>query len=245
MTAAMNLSRPMTLSAYARHRGISYQTAWRHLKKGCLQARKRKDGIWVLTRQVREVQKGRPQVWDRAKVAAAVYRLCRGRYIRAVDFPSSLYKLCKKYCGSVRAAKWEAKVLHGRTWTRRKFLKCVRQFCVKRYREDRDWPVNMRQLAKQHCGSIRKAKWEAGVILDPRSADRLQQGTAKLYWDRAQVLRWLKGYCKGTYRKPAFIPGHMRSIIVRHFGTVRSAKYAAGILKDVRGAKPRLRGFAR
>ncbi len=224
----------MSLSAYARHRGISYQTAWRHLKRGMIRARKTKRGAWLLTQETGTVKKGRPPVWDRSKVVAAVFRLCKGRYVRAIDFPGSLYKLCKKYCGSVRAAKWEAKILHGRSWTRAKFLKCVRQFCVKRYREDKDWPVNLRVLAKLHCGSIRKAKWEAGVIQDPRRRDRLQLSEAQTYWDRKKVLRWLKDYCRGGYRKPSQIPGHMRSIIVRHFGTVRSAKFAAGILKDVR-----------
>ncbi len=233
----MKISRPISLSEYAQRQGIDYQTAWRHLQKGCVKARKGKDGSWILTKQIRTVRKGRPQVWNKQKVIREVYRLCKGRYIRAVDFPSSLYKLCKKYCGSVRAAKWEAKILHGRSWPKDKFLKCVRQFCAHRYREEKNWPASMRRLSKLYCGSVRKAKWEAGVIMDARKEIRLPQEDAKLYWNKRKILKWLSDYCRGNYRKPAYMPGHMRSIIVRHFGTVRSAKHEAGILKDVRNFK--------
>ena len=101
---------------------------------------------------------GRPSGWSKEDVLRAVYRLCRGRYVKAKAFPPYLYKLCNSRCGSVRAAKWEAKLILGKDWTYDKFMKCVDQFAGKKYREDGDWPENLRAMAKRFCGSIRAAK---------------------------------------------------------------------------------------
>src|SRR5258708_4400479 len=96
-----------SLEHYARIKKIHYLTAWRHLKKGYVRGKKSKSGNYSLIVEMRQARKGRPQEWSRAEVVRAVNRLCRDRYMKASDFPFSLYKLCRKYCGSVRAAKWE------------------------------------------------------------------------------------------------------------------------------------------
>lgn len=231
----LRIRKPLPLGKYAERQGISYQTAWRHLRKKVVSGKKLKNGQWVILRQEKPVKKGRPQTWSKEKVIQEVYKLCRGRYVKAEDFPPALYKLCRRYCGSVRAAKWEAKIIHGRQWTKDKFLKCVRQYCARRYRDENRWPPNLKRLAKIHCGSVRKAKWEAGVIEDNRQARRSPRRNARTLWSRKELLRWVSDFCRESYLKPAYIPGHMRALLVRQFGTVRAAKYAAGVLKNVRG----------
>ena len=180
---------------------------------------------------------GRPSDWEKARVLKAVYRLCKGRYVRAKKFPPYLYKLCARHCGSVRAAKWEAKIILGKTWTCEKFLKCVRQFARKRYREDKDWPENLAALAKRFCGSIRAAKWQAGLIQDKRGPRRryLEEGI----WTKKQFMDEFKAFCTFGYKKSQQIPGHMRVYAVKHFGSIRAAKHAVGILEDPRKARRR------
>lgn len=228
----------MRIIDYAEHRGIHYLTAWRHLKKGLLKGKKMKDGTIVLSRRMKEPKpKGHPRMWTKEKVIQAVYKLCKGRYIKASDFPPFLYKLCKKFCGSVRAAKWEAKIIFGRHWTYEKFIKCVEQFCRKRYREEKSWPPNMRELAKQFCGSIRKAKWEAGVIRDRRKRARKNYATLEGLWTKEKFLTWVGDYCRNSYKKPEGWPGYMRELAVRYCGSARKAKWEAKILKDQRKKK--------
>jgi hypothetical protein len=176
---------------------------------------------------------GRPAEWTKKGVIGAVYKLCRGRYVKAKDFPTYLYKLCSRFCGSVRAAKWEAKVIHGKAWNYHKFIKWVYQFAGKMYREDKDWPAKMRALAKRFCGSVRRAKWESGVIKDHRRRLRNRYQTEGL-WSRKRFLKELKEMCSNGYKKPSQIPGYMRGLAVQHCGSVRSAKWECGILKDVR-----------
>ena len=63
---------------------------------------------------------GRPAKWSRADVIRAVFKLCKGRYVKANEFPTYLYKLCRAFCGSVRAAKWECRILKDPRSARRK-----------------------------------------------------------------------------------------------------------------------------
>lgn len=227
----------LSLRDYAERRGIHYLTAWRHVKKGYLKTKRLPDGRMLVLRELRNIRRGRPAKWTREQVLRMVYDRCKGRYVKASDFPSFLYKLCRKHFGSVRAAKWEAKIIHGREWTRAKFLKCVRQYCARRYRDESKWPPRMRALAKQYCGSARKAKWEAGVIRDPRR--RRRAIVRENAWNRERIRKWLKEYCRGRYRKSAAIPGYMRVLLVRYFGSIRAAKHAAGVLRDVRSKRRR------
>ncbi|OGR97185.1 MAG: hypothetical protein A2902_03620 [Elusimicrobia bacterium RIFCSPLOWO2_01_FULL_64_13] len=179
---------------------------------------------------------GRPARWAKEDVLRSVYHLCKGRYVKARDFPSYLYKLCNKFCGGVRSAKWEAKVIHGRSWDYEKFIKWVAQFAKKKYREDKDWPARMRTMAKRFCGSIRKAKWEAGVIHDPRTKKRRRVDLNGL-WSKKRFIEVFREHCRYGYHKPGQLPGYLRAQAVRHFGTVRAAKWETGLLRDPRNKK--------
>ena len=180
---------------------------------------------------------GRPSDWEKARVLKAVYRLCKGRYVKAKNFPPYLYKLCARHCGSVRAAKWEAKIILGKSWTYEKFMKCVRQFAREKYREDKDWPENLKALAKRFCGSIRAAKWQAGLIRD----NRRPRGryTQEGIWTKERFESEFKAFCTYGYKKSRQIPGHMRVYAVKHFGSIRAAKHGVGILEDPRKARRR------
>ena len=223
-----------TLKDYAEKKGIHYLTAWRHLKKGYLTVRRQKDRSFLILKSRPTAPRGHPSHWTKEKVVRAVYRLCKGRYVKSSELPPSLYKLSVKFCGSVRAAKWEAKIIHGRHWSYEKFIKCVEQFCEKRYRGEKDWPIQMRVLAKNFCGSIRAAKWEAGVIRDKRRKKRSHYGNLERLWTRAKFFRWVGDFCGDGYKKPAQWPGYMRELAVRYCGSVRAAKWKAKILKDPR-----------
>lgn len=228
----------ITLREYAEREGIGYFAAWRRLKRGHLRARKRVDGTFLIVSE-NEVRRGQPPKWTEEKVVREVYRLCRGRYVKASGFPPYLYKLCRKFCGSVRAAKWEAKIVHGRHWTYEKFVKCVSQFCRGRYREDRDWPANLRALAKRFCGSVRAAKWEAGVIRCRRRQLRRRYHRLEGLWTREKFLRWVRTFCADGYKKQQAWPGYMRQLARRYCGSVRAAKVRAGVIR-----KPRRRSRA-
>ena len=179
---------------------------------------------------------GRPAQWDKEDVIRKVFQLCRGRYVKAKDFPSYLYKLCERHCGSVRAAKWESKIIHGKNWNYDKFIKCVYQHAKRKYREDTDWPENLRALAKRFCGSIRAAKWQAGVIRDNREKVRSRYKLSGL-WTKKEFVKQFKAFCLYGYKKPRLIPGYIRFFAVKHFGSVRAAKWACRIQKDSRQAK--------
>ena len=179
---------------------------------------------------------GRPAEWTKKDAIRAVYKLCKGRYVKAKEFPTYLYKLCKQFCGSVRAAKWEAKVIHGSRWTYDKFIKWVYQFAKNKYREEKDWPAKMRVLAKRFCGSVRRAKWEAGVIRDKRHRLRGRYQLQGL-WTKKRFLKEFTVICSNGYKKPSQVPGYMRTLAVQHCGSVRAAKWECGILKDIRKAK--------
>ena len=176
---------------------------------------------------------GRPAEWRKDEVLKKVYRLCKGRYVKVKDFPPYLYKLCNRHCGSVRAAKWEAKVILGKSWTYDKFMKCVYQFAQPRYREDRHWPEKLRALAKRFCGSVRAAKWESGVIKDNREKVRDHYKLDGL-WTKKEFIEQFKAFCTYGYKKSSQVPGYIRFFAVKHFGSVRAAKWAVGILKDPR-----------
>jgi len=176
---------------------------------------------------------GRPSAWKKTQVLKAVYKLCKGRYVKAQNFPSYLYQLCCRHFGSVRAAKWEAKIILGKTWTYDKFIKCVDQFARKKYRENKDWPENLRALAKRFCGGIRAAKWQAGLIKDNRRKVRSRYQLEGL-WTKKKFMEQFKAFCTYGYKKSTQIPGYMRFFCVKHFGSIRSAKYAVGILEDPR-----------
>jgi len=186
----------------------------------------------------RRIFRGRPSVWDRAQVLKAVYKLCNGRYVKAKSFPPYLYQLCRCRFGSVRSAKWEAKIILGKTWTYDKFIKCVAQFARKKYREDKDWPENLRALAKRFCGGIRSAKWQAGIIKDNRCKVRDRYKLEGL-WTKKQFMEQFKAFCTYGYKKSTQIPGYMRVLAVKNFGSIRAAKYAVGILEDPRKARRR------
>ena len=181
---------------------------------------------------------GRPSAWEKPQVLKAVYKLCKGRYVKAKNFPPYLYKLCCRHCGSVRSAKWEAKIILGKTWSYDKFIRCVDQFARKKYREDKDWPENLKALAKRFCGSIRAAKWQAGLIKDNR---RKARGRYKLegLWTEKEFMEQFRAFCTYGYKKSVQIPGYMRFLAVRHFGSIRAAKYAVGILEDPRKSRRR------
>ena len=179
---------------------------------------------------------GRPAQWTKKDIIHAVYKLCKGRYVKAKDFPPYLYKLCREFCGSVRAAKWEAKIIHGKSWSREKFTKWVFQFAKNKYREDKHWPAKMRTLARRFCGSIRKAKWEAGIIHDLRQKKRTRQEREGL-WSKKKFLKKFHELCRDGYKKASRMPGYMRMLAVQHCGSVRNAKWECGILKDPRQAK--------
>ena len=176
---------------------------------------------------------GRPAKWRKEDVILAVYKLCKGKYVRTKDFPPYLYKLCDQFCGSVRAAKWEAKIVLGHTWNYDKFIKCVYQFAEKKYREDKAWPENLRALAKRFCGSIRAAKWQAGVIQCNRKKVRERYKLEGL-WTKKQFFKEFKAFCLYGYKKPAQIPGYMRFFAVKHCGSIRAAKWECDILQDPR-----------
>jgi len=167
---------------------------------------------------------GRPAQWTRKDIIRAVYKLCKGRYVKAKEFPYYLYKLCVEWCGSVRAAKWEAKIIHGKKWNYHKFIKCVYQYAKNRYRAESDWPPKMRSLAKRFCGTIRQAKWEAGVINDPRSKERKHYDLKGL-WTKKRFLKEFRQICKNGYKKSAQVPSYIRTIAVQHCGSVRAAKW--------------------
>lgn len=158
----------MRLKEYAERNGIAYETAWKHWKEGWVDGKKTRNGAVIVKGLTKEIHIGRPLKWTKETLVRQVYKLCKGRYVKACKFPPYLYELCIQFFGSVRAAKWEAKIIHGESWTYEKFVKCVHQYCRKRYREEKDWPSNMKVLARQYCGSVRKAKWESGIIQDRR-----------------------------------------------------------------------------
>ncbi len=175
---------------------------------------------------------GRPAVWTRPDVVRSVSKLCRRRYVGARDFPPYLYKLCKVWCGSVRAAKWEAEIIPRKRWNYSRFIADVERFAGKKYREDRHWPRTLRFLARRLCGSVRAAKWKAGIIKDPRVRKRGGHEQDGL-WNKKTFLKEFHKLCRGSFKKPAQM-GHMRFLAVRHCGSVRAAKWESGILKDVR-----------
>jgi len=231
-----------TLREYARRKGIQYFSAWRHLQKGHIKGKKLKNGtIVIIEERKKDISRGKPSQWTEEKLINAVYKHCKGRYVKASDFPPYLYKLCNKLCGSVRAAKWKAKIIHGRHWTYDKFIKCVNQFCLKKYREDKDWPANIRSLAGSFCGSIRRAKWEAGIIRDTRRKTRDRYSKLEKLWTKDKFLNWVNEFCGERYRKHGSWPGYMRELAKRYCGSVRAAKHEAGILKcRRRGGKRRV-----
>ncbi len=208
---------------------------WKWVKKGKIECKRKKDGTYVVVREVDSLKMGRRPKYTREDILNQVYKLCKGRYVKATDFPHNLYKLImsKQYnIGSIRAAKWEAKILHGKRWSYDKFLKCVKQFCNKRYKAEKDWPENMRGLAEHFCGTIRRAKWEAGIIVDKRQKERQSYSTKK--WNKENFLEWVTEYCKDRYRKNREFPGYMRRLALLYFDSVRHAKLMAKILVDQR-----------
>ena len=107
----------LTLPEYARSVNKSYRTVYKHFLKGYLKIKiqriKGQRKIFVLGK-LRIPKPGRPMEWTREKILRCVHALCNDKYVEAKDFPPYLYKLCisKKYgIGSVRAAKWEARIL--------------------------------------------------------------------------------------------------------------------------------------
>ncbi len=179
---------------------------------------------------------GRPSEWSKEEVLGRVYKLCKGKYVRAKDFPPYLYKLCNRHFGSVRAAKWEAKIILGKTWSYDKFIKCVYQFAKPKYRDDKHWPENLKTLAKRFCGSIRSAKWQAGIVKDNREKVRDRYKLDGL-WTKKEFTEQFKAFCTYGYKKSSQVPGYMRVQAVTHYGSLRAAKYAVGILKDPRRKK--------
>ncbi|MBI2915380.1 MAG: hypothetical protein HYY07_00810, partial [Elusimicrobia bacterium] len=181
---------------------------------------------------------GRPSLWTEKKVLRAVHALCKGRYVPAHAFPRWLYELSIRYCGSIRAAKWRSGVLSEGRWTYEKFLDSVRDLCQRGYLENKDWSPNMRALAKRYCGTVRRAKWEAGVIRDPRIKSRVRHRRVRGRWTKQKFLRWVREYCRLGYRKPELWPHYMRELAVRYCSSTRAAKWQARILVDPR-KKPR------
>lgn len=226
----------VTLQEYADHHGIRYLSAWRRLKAGKLPFKQLEGGAIVIPRRALNL-KCPPQnqdnsEWTIAEVRSEVYKLCQGRYVQANKFPAYLYKLCNKLFGSVRAAKWDAKIIHGRHWTKGKFLKCVRQYCVKLM--DDQWPENMKLLAIQFCGSIRKAKLDSKIILDERShapGGIERRGVPAIPKDATddRVLKEVYDLCKGTYIHSYEFPQNLRKLCIKHFSSVRDAKWSAKI----------------
>jgi hypothetical protein len=114
----------LSLQEYAAREGIQYETAWKRWKGGRVRGKKLSGGrVAIFSRQPVPVRRGQPPKWSEEKVLREVSRLCRDRYLKPSDFPPYLYKLCRKFCGSVRAAKWKADILRGRRWTHGKFLR--------------------------------------------------------------------------------------------------------------------------
>jgi hypothetical protein len=225
----------LSLQEYAAREGIQYETAWKRWKGGRVRGRKLSGGrVAVFSRQPLPVLRGQPPKWSEEKVLREVSRLCRDRYLKPSDFPPYLYKLCRRFCGSVRAAKWKADILRGRRWTHGKFLREVNRYCRKRYREDRDWPEHLRALAKRFCGSTRRAKWEAGVIDCRRRSLRGARRFSQKRWTRKKFLGWVRDFCSAGYRKQQAWPGYMRTLAKTYFGSVRAAKVRAGIIRRPR-----------
>ncbi|MBI2118003.1 MAG: hypothetical protein HYT97_00050 [Elusimicrobia bacterium] len=177
---------------------------------------------------------GRPALWNEEKVLKAVQQLCKNRYVDASHFPPALYKACKKYCGTLRRAKWKAKILNDRHWNYEKFIASVQQYCLKEYKNEKDWPKNLRALAKKYCGSVRKAKWEAGIIIDIRKKKRKKHEVLKIKWTKEKFLNWVWEFCRWGYQKPESWPNYMRELAVRYCSSVRAAKWEAKILQEQR-----------
>lgn len=179
-------------------------------------------------------QIGRPQVRTKAEVLRQVRHLCKDHFVKASEFSPALYKACRIHFGSVRAAKWKAGVLKDKIWTYPKFIQSVRQFCQNRYQENSDWPPHLKELARRYCGSIRRAKWEARVIQEPRQHERTSHKLPQGNWTKKKFLKWVRSFCQYRYHKVEHWPAYMRTLSVQYFSSVRAAKMAAGVLVDPR-----------
>ena len=216
----------------------TYLTVWQYYKNGDIQCKKTAKGRIIVLKELRKIKRGKPPQYTREEIIKQVHRLCKDRYVKASEFPSHLYKLCKSKVygiGSVRAAKWEAKILHSKRWIYSDFIQCVIDYCSKQYREDKDWPDQLRGLAEHFSGSIRRAKWEAGIIKDIRRKNR--KNSLVDLWPKKKFLKWVHEFCNDGYKKADQWPGYMRHLAVLHCKTIRGAKWEAKILHDQRKNK--------
>ncbi len=184
-----------------------------------------------------EGQIGRPALWTKRKVLQQVRKLCKKGYVKTADFSPALYKATRIHFGSVRRAKWEAGILKDTLWTYKKFIQSVQQFCGKRYKENKDWPPALKELARRYCGTIRRAKWEARIIQEPRTYERTSHKMPQGNWTKKKFLAWVRSFCQYRYRKVEHWPAHMRTLALQYFSSVRAAKFAAGVLKESRKKK--------
>ena len=227
-----------TLQEYSSLIGRSYRTVWRYYKEGAIVCRKNVRGRIFVVRGVLPKKRGRPFSYNRKKILKRVYQLCKNKYVPTSKFPSALYKLCRspQYgIGSVRAAKWQAKLLFEKRWTYPQFIRQVTKFCRREYRLEKDWPYYLKEMAHHFCGSVRQAKWEAGIIQDQRRHHRKK--SILTLWPKEKFLNWVQKFCAGKYKKSTHWPGYMRYLAVLYCHSVRGAKWQAKILSNRRKGK--------
>lgn len=162
------------------------------------------------------------------KILETIRKLCGNRYVKIHDFPPSLRRKCVRHFGSVRAAKWQAGVIHDHRFNREDFLKHVCAFCKNRACEDKEWPANLKYWAKYFCGSVRKAKCEAGIGSDSKIC---KNRMTKRALTREDIIRWIREHSK---EKVHFWPAHIIIHAEQYFGSVRQAKLNAGTVQDER-----------
>lgn len=169
-------------------------------------------------------------------VVNAVYKLCNGRYVKACEFPGYLRQLCKKFFGSVRGAKWEAKIIRGKKWTVKKFLKCVYQYCAPKYRSEKEWPDSMKYWSVRFFGSVRQAKIVANILKDQRKKNRNRHKDFQGVWPDNKLLSWV---WLQSSKKPTYWPGYIIRMCQIRFGSCRHALWLARAMKDERKYKRR------
>lgn len=100
-------------------------------------------------------------------------------------------------------------------------LEAVRKLCKHRYVLVRDFPPSLRRKCIKIFKSVRRAKWEAGIIDDT-------------VWKYKAFLKYVGEFCEDKYREDREWDPRSRYWAKYHCGSIRAAKYEAKVILDRR-----------
>jgi hypothetical protein len=101
---------------------------------------------------------------------------------------------------------------------KKKVLESVRALCRNRYVKIHDFPPSLIRKCVKYFGSVRHAKWEAGIIHDG-------------HWNYKDFMEYVHRHGK-RYRKDSDWPPHLRYWAKYYCGSIRCAKCEARITLD-------------